>query len=168
MIIFTNFNIVLIYKHQHIHISECVDMKSIYEHKNYFKIIEGILVELIDKFQLKNELHRLHADICSALGDPNRILILYCLAEKTKSVSELVDILEIPQPSVSRHLKILKERNMVIPHRAGKNIIYELIDFRVIEALDLLRGMMQDSLSNQAILAQAAKESNRNSEVEDK
>ena len=101
---------------------------------------------------LREELNRLHAQVCSALADPNRILILYILSEKPQSVTELMQKMELSQPSVSRHLKMLREQNMVTSHREGQSIIYSLRDPRVIEALDLLRKMMADSLESQAAL----------------
>ncbi|MBI9046514.1 MAG: winged helix-turn-helix transcriptional regulator [Anaerolineaceae bacterium] len=107
--------------------------------------------------ELREELHRLHADVCSALADPNRIFILYNLADGPKNVSELIKTLDLTQPSVSRNLKILKEKNMVVSERSGKSIYYRLKDDRVIDALDLLREVLQDNLSSQAALAQAAR-----------
>jgi len=107
---------------------------------------------------LREELDRLHAEVCGALSDASRILILYTLAEKPQSVSELMQSLELSQPSVSRHLKILRERNMVHSHREGQNVIYELSDRRVIEALDILREAMADSLQSQADLVRSATE----------
>ena len=46
----------------------------------------------------------------------------------------------MPQPLVSRHLKILHGRGMVIPNRKGTVIEYSLADERLIQALDLLRA----------------------------
>ena len=105
---------------------------------------------------LREELNRLHASVCSAVSDPNRIYLLYKLAEKPQSVSDLMQSLGLTQPSVSRHLKVLRERNLVSTQREGQSIIYSLRDRRVIEALDLLRAMMTDSLEIQAALARAA------------
>jgi DNA-binding transcriptional ArsR family regulator len=107
---------------------------------------------------LREELDRLHAEVCGALSDASRILILYTLAEKPQSVSELMQNVELSQPSVSRHLKVLRERNMVHSHREGQNVIYELSDRRVIEALDILRQVMADSFQSQVDLIRSAQE----------
>jgi ArsR family transcriptional regulator len=105
---------------------------------------------------LREEMDRLHAQVCSALSDPSRILILYLLEEKSQNVTELMNNLELSQPSVSRHLKVLRERNMVTSTRDGQTIVYSLRDQRVIQALDLLREMMADTLQSQADLARRA------------
>ncbi|MBT3240333.1 MAG: winged helix-turn-helix transcriptional regulator [Chloroflexi bacterium] len=107
---------------------------------------------------LRDEINQLHANICSGLADPNRILILYTLADHPSNVTELAKSLESPQPTVSRHLKVLKERGMVKSERDGQAVIYRLVDHRIIEALDLLRAMLADSLENQAALAKTASE----------
>ncbi len=101
---------------------------------------------------LRNEINQLHANICNGLADPNRILILYALAEKSTNVSDLAKNLGIPQPTISRHLKVLKERQMVTAERDGKSVFYNLADKRIIQALDLMRNVMSDSLENQANL----------------
>ncbi|MFN2145503.1 MAG: ArsR/SmtB family transcription factor [Anaerolineales bacterium] len=110
---------------------------------------------------LRDEINILHAQVCSGLADPNRILILYELDKGPHNVSDLATTLEIPQPTVSRHLKILRERNMVTSERDGQSVFYSLTDKRVIQALDLLRGMLADSLESQINLARSASESIR-------
>ena len=102
---------------------------------------------------LTREVSKLHADICSALADPRRILILYALAEKPRNVSEVAAEINISQPAASRHLNILRERGMVFSQRSGQSVVYELADVRTIQALDLLRGILADNLKSQADLA---------------
>jgi ArsR family transcriptional regulator len=53
----------------------------------------------------------------------------------------------MPQPLVSRHLKVLRERGMVLATRQGSSVLYSLGDLRLIEALDLLRAVLRDQLS---------------------
>lgn len=104
---------------------------------------------------LKQEVNLLHAHVCQALADPKRILILYALAEGPKYVSELAEQLDIPQPTVSRHLKVLRDRSLVETEREGAAVYYSLTDKRVIEALDLLRAILANTLNQQAELAEA-------------
>ena len=102
---------------------------------------------------LTQEVTRLHADVCSALADPRRILILYALYEKPRNVSDLAVEVGCSQPAASRHLNILRERGMVTAQREGQSMVYALADSRVIQALDLLRAVLADKLKNQAALA---------------
>jgi ArsR family transcriptional regulator len=102
---------------------------------------------------LRDEVSRLHAQVCSGLADPNRILILYTLSEHPYSVNELADALDLPQSTTSRHLKVLRERGMVEAERSGQMVEYTLADRRIIQALDLLREFMSDWLDARADLA---------------
>jgi DNA-binding transcriptional ArsR family regulator len=104
---------------------------------------------------LETEVTQLHAEICAGLADPNRILILYELSQSNRNVTELSTNLSMPQPLVSRHLKVLRERGMVTFKRQGTVIEYRLADQRLIEALDLLRAVMRDGLAKHAELVEA-------------
>ena len=104
---------------------------------------------------LESEVVQLHAQICAGLADPSRILILYELSQSPRNVTELATNLNMPQPLVSRHLKVLRERGMVATERRGTTVEYTLADKRLIEALDLLRAVLRDSLAKGAELAEA-------------
>lgn len=96
------------------------------------------------------ELDLLHANICQALGDPKRILILYALHEQPRHVTALADDLGMPQPTVSRHLRVLRQRNLVNTERNGAAVIYTIQDDRIISVLDTMRGILRDSLAQQS------------------
>ncbi len=101
---------------------------------------------------LREEINQLHAQVCSGLADSNRILILYTLDNKTYNVNDLADAIGLPQPSTSRHLKILRDRGMVYAQRDGQSVYYTLADARITQALDLLRSFLGDKLRTQADL----------------
>jgi len=107
---------------------------------------------------LREEVVRLHANVCSGLADPNRILIIYNLAEGPHNVNEIAAMVDLPQPTVSRHLKILRERGIVRSERDGQTINYQLTDKRIVQALDLLRATLADLLNDQAALARQVNE----------
>jgi DNA-binding transcriptional ArsR family regulator len=106
----------------------------------------------MDTLSLTQEIAVLHAELCSALAEPTRLLILYVLSEQPCTVSELTQKLAIPQPSISRHLKVLRDGGLVRATRQGSSVLYELTDRRVIEALDLLRGVLRDRIQQRANL----------------
>jgi ArsR family transcriptional regulator len=104
---------------------------------------------------LEAEVNQLHAEICGGLADPNRIMILYTLFQSPHNVTELSNELEMSQPLVSRHLKVLRERGMVTSKRNGTVIVYSLADKRLVQALDLLRAAMRDMMAKRAELVEA-------------
>ena len=109
----------------------------------------------MDKVKLEKEIDLLHERICSALGDPKRILILYLLAEQALYVNEICETLGLPQSTVSRHLRVLRDRNLVVTEREGTSVRYSLADKRIIAALDLMRGILASQWEAQADLAQS-------------
>jgi len=105
--------------------------------------------------QMEQEIDLLHSRICQALGDPKRILILYFLTAGAKCVSEIVQELDVPQPTVSRHLGILRERELVHTERQGTAIYYTLADSRIIGALDLMREVLASQVAASADVMQS-------------
>lgn len=103
-----------------------------------------------------DELNQLHANICQALADPKRILILYALAEEARNVSTLAEDLALAQPTVSRHLRVLRQQSLVGTRREGPSVIYHLADPRIIEVLDTMQQVMLDALERQTELLIAA------------
>lgn len=112
----------------------------------------------MNSVELTQEVTELHADMCSALADPKRILILYALAENRLNVSDLANQVGISQPAASRQLKMLRERGLVRPVRKGASVEYHLTDFRLIEALDLLRSVLRDRINHRANLLEEVEE----------
>ena len=102
---------------------------------------------------LEQEVSQMHAEICAGLADPTRILILYALADGRQNVTQLADSLDLSQPTVSRHLKVLRERGLVVADRLGTVVEYRLTDQRLIQAMDLLRAVLRDNLAHRAELA---------------
>ena len=99
---------------------------------------------------LSREVTQLHAEFCSAIADVNRILILYVLHQKPTTVNELTQAIGVSQPTTSRHLKILRDSGLVQSERLGVNVEYRLVDTRVIDALDTMRAIMRDRISQRA------------------
>ncbi|MBZ0293035.1 MAG: metalloregulator ArsR/SmtB family transcription factor [Anaerolineae bacterium] len=96
-----------------------------------------------------DELNVLHSNICNALGDPKRIQIMYLLHEAPHHVTAIAEALDVPQPTVSRHLAILKQRGLVTSERDGTSVIYHLANEQIIDVLDMMRQLLRDLLTRQ-------------------
>lgn len=92
----------------------------------------------------------LHNNICKAMGDPRRIQILYALHERPCHVTGLAELLEIPQPTISRHLRILHQRSLVLTERDGTTVTYYLADPDIIDILDDMRRLLKSNLEKQS------------------
>jgi ArsR family transcriptional regulator, arsenate/arsenite/antimonite-responsive transcriptional repressor len=69
--------------------------------------------------------------VFKAAGDKNRLRILKMLEQRNMCVCELAAALGITQPSVSKHMSLLKEAGMVMDEREGQWILYRLCDEKV-------------------------------------
>jgi DNA-binding transcriptional ArsR family regulator len=61
-----------------------------------------------------------------ALAEPHRRQILDLLREGERPAGELVERLELSQPGVSKHLKVLREAGLVTVRPDGKRRLYSL------------------------------------------
>jgi len=109
------------------------------------------------------QLFELQAAICKTLSDPNRLRILHELREGELSVSEIVSRLGLPQGNVSHHLGLLRERGIVLTRREGTTIYYRLADERIAAACDLVRDVLQRSLTRGQELADTLEAIEKNS-----
>ena len=64
------------------------------------------------------------SDAFNAVAEPRRRDILNYLALQERSVNEIVDTLRMEQPSVSKHLRVLKDVGLVNVRREGRNMFY--------------------------------------------
>jgi ArsR family transcriptional regulator, arsenate/arsenite/antimonite-responsive transcriptional repressor len=66
--------------------------------------------------------------VSKALGDKNRLNILLHITKKggCAQCAEIHDIIDLAQPSVSHHLKILIEAGLIEPEKEGRNFKYTL------------------------------------------
>lgn len=67
------------------------------------------------------------ADLLATVAEPTRLRILNCLAAAPLFVSDLQDLLDLPQPTVSRHLSVLKSAELVRDTSVAPFVLYRLI-----------------------------------------
>lgn len=83
--------------------------------------------------QLSADLLDRAGELLRALAAPIRIAIVMQLRESQRCVHELVDALDVPQPLVSQHLRILKAAGVVAGERSGREVMYRLVDDHLAE-----------------------------------
>lgn len=67
------------------------------------------------------------SDVFNAIAEPRRRDIVVLLANgQPRSVGELVEALELPQPAVSKHLAVLRAVGVVSVQKQGKSRLYAL------------------------------------------
>jgi DNA-binding transcriptional ArsR family regulator len=64
------------------------------------------------------------SDPFNAIAEPNRRHILEFIAAEERSVNDIADALELGQPSVSKHLQVLREVGLVTARKDGRRTMY--------------------------------------------
>lgn len=64
--------------------------------------------------------------VLTAIGNEVRLQIMVALAEAKMNVTGLCETLELPQPTVSHHLSILRLARLVTDSREGKQVVYSI------------------------------------------
>lgn len=83
------------------------------------------------------------ASVFKALSDENRIRILKMLRSSEKCACKLLEELNISQPTLSHHMKLLCDAGLVTGRREGKWIHYSIC----CDGVRLVRVLMQELLS---------------------
>jgi DNA-binding transcriptional ArsR family regulator len=86
--------------------------------------------------------------VLDALGDPTRRLVLKRLRNRTRSVREIAEGMEVSRPAVSQHLKVLKAAGLVMVRAEGTRRLYG-IDTR---GMEVVRGWL-DGFWDEALVA---------------
>lgn len=85
-----------------------------------------------------------------ALSDPNRVKIVKMLQHKTMCVCEMREALQIAQPSVSKHLRVLEDAGLVSGRKDGQWVDYYLSDGSSSPYVASLLGNLKHWLENEA------------------
>ena len=94
--------------------------------------------------------NRFKSTIYHALSDPIRLEIIAYLRDGEKCVCEIVPHLNLIQPLVSRHLKILKDAGIVRCRKDGTKRMYSIVDPRIYKVVDSLTPELLKTLAKEA------------------
>lgn len=84
-----------------------------------------------------------------ALGDPSRVRIIFQIFLSDACVKDIAEKLQMSEPAVSHHLRILRMNGLVKRQRNGKEIFYQLDDEHVRSILELECEHVQEFLDTE-------------------
>ena len=96
-----------------------------------------------DPAALDADFARAVADTMQALATPSRLHILGRLSAAPCAVSELAEAVGMEASAVSHQLRILRHLGLVVGHRNGRRIVYDLHDDHVGELLEQAIGHVE-------------------------
>ena len=98
-------------------------------------------------------IYELQAEICKILASPKRIEIIAALKDGEKTVSEIIETLDIPKANASQHLALMKVKGILKSRREGINIYYSIANPKVVQACGLMKEVLSDLLSERGKMA---------------
>ena len=72
------------------------------------------------------------------LSNPDRLMLLCQLSQGEKRVGELEEMLGIVQPTLSQQLTVLRDEELVVTRREGKNIYYQIASPQAMAVMEVL------------------------------
>ncbi len=78
------------------------------------------------------------------LGDPTRLRIVEALLGREQNVSELIQLIRVPQSNISNHLACLKWCGYITTRKEGTTVYYRITDERVRQVVKLARSIIAD------------------------
>ncbi len=90
--------------------------------------------------------NRFISTVFHSLADPIRLEIIFYLRDGEKCVCQIIPHLNLIQPLVSRHLKILKDSGIVRCRKDGTKRMYSIVDARIYTVVDALTPELVNTL----------------------
>ena len=100
------------------------------------------------------EINALQAEFCAAVGDPTRVRIIYKLAKGPRNVKNLAKAIGLSPSATSRHLAVLKNKELVVANRDGHKVIYSLAAPRLVEVLNIVIEILNQQFAQRANIIQ--------------
>jgi DNA-binding transcriptional ArsR family regulator len=119
---------------------DMIDKKSI-----YLQLDENKVRRLKESI-ISNGLVAAMSESFRALSDPTRIRILIALEKAELCVYDIGSLVDLPQPTVSHHLKALRQLGLVQCRKSGKMTLYSIKDSRVFGLLAVARDFARNNV----------------------
>ena len=95
---------------------------------------------------MNQSIFKIQAEFCKAMGNETRLYVLHILRDRPMTVSQLCEATGLPQSNVSRQLAILKNVGVVMTHRSGGEVLYQMTDPKIGEVCDLVRSVLLEQI----------------------
>lgn len=105
------------------------------------------------------QVHLIKAAFLKVLAHPLRLRILELLGQSEQSVGQCAQVLSVDQPTVSRHLGILKQGGLVTTRQDRASVIYRLQNEETVQLLQQLTELLKRKLQVDQELLKSVEES---------
>lgn len=98
-------------------------------------------------------LFQLQEETLKTLANQKRLEIVQLLKQKELTVSEMVDMIGIPQANLSQHLSVLRKLHIVSTRKQGLHVYYRLTDERIAAVIKELREFLKIQYAHEPEMA---------------
>lgn len=98
---------------------------------------------------MNKEFYKIKTSIIKALANPTRLMIVDCLMNGEKSVSELIEATKEEQSNISKNLGILKAHGLINDRKEGLNVYYSLRICCMREFFECLNNLICEKFRHQ-------------------
>jgi DNA-binding transcriptional ArsR family regulator len=111
---------------------------------------------MIDKEH--SAIYEMQAELCRAMSSALRLEIVHLLREAPMQVNELAQATGQPQSTISRNLIKLKGAGVVVSHRVGQGVWYEIANLKISAVCDLMREVLLEEARFRSELLQTMRD----------
>ncbi|MGB3287534.1 MULTISPECIES: ArsR/SmtB family transcription factor [Mycobacteriaceae] len=101
---------------------------------------------------MPNSLHQVKAEFFKTLGHPARIRVLELLAERDRTVGELLPEIGLEASNLSQQLGVLRRAGVVTATKEGNTVVYSIASPVITELLAVARKALTGLLSDQVAI----------------
>ena len=101
------------------------------------------------------------------MANPKRLAILESLHQGERSVSSIAEDLGTSISTISQHLRLLRDKHVVVTRKDGQTVYYRLRDPRMIDACNIIRSVLLDGIKAHGDFASAPEEDTSDDEIAD-
>lgn len=94
------------------------------------------------------------ANVIKSLAHPTRLFIVDELSRQEKCVSELTDMIGADMSTVSKHLSVLKNANVVLSERRGGQVYYSLRYSCILKFFSCIESVVRETAKDQLSLSE--------------
>ena len=104
----------------------------------------------------KLKIFEMQADLCGIMANPRRLMIMDFLSRRTEAcVGDIAEEIESTVSSVSQHLRLMRNHNIVTTRRDGNTIYYSLKHPKIMSGCLTVREVLMDELKSRHVMAGA-------------
>ncbi len=96
-------------------------------------------------------------DIANALSDPNRLRLLVACLDRERCVCQLVELIDLSNASISKHLSMLKRAGLLESRKEGRWVHYRTPDTPTAMVADAIGFVQSHAFNDEVIVADREK-----------